>query len=484
MKKSISILLMSCFVLVVAAQTNGNSNQVRYRSYFDFTRWSLSLEGGLNAFDGDVNQYSKNFFESVRGNLSGGVAIEHTFNPSVSLGLQYYYLPVQANSEARYTEIGANKYQVSEGIHHQGYLFASANLLRVFNKNITTHWGIWANIGLGAAYMNVDYWGYARNRKQDDFVCIVAPSADKSHANQPVIDDGTYFLDQDNTDVRKEWALIIPIGVNIEYNFTKNLALGLKFNYTAYNRDDLEGSKKKIETGLGLNYAGVTNDFVASGFVNLRWKFNSQRPHTRDVTWREYDNETLATAQEALRKQTVPAKNYDDEIRNLQDQIDSIRGDIDQMREYMSPDGPDDDGDGIPNIRDLESNTAPGSLVDFYGRTIKVSDDGTPPNLPAVFFDFDKFSLDDDAQQEIFKAAQIMKNNPNVLCEVRAYCDYVGGEKYNKALSVKRANRVKDELVKVYGISADRIVANGNGRLIEPPAKYRINRRAEFHFSE
>ncbi|MDR1653158.1 MAG: OmpA family protein [Prevotellaceae bacterium] len=485
MRKSISVFLMSCFVLAAVAQTSGNTSQVKYRSYFDFTRWSISLEGGLNAFDGDVTQYDKNFFESVRGKLSGGVALEHTFNPTVSLGLQYYYLPVQANSELRYREIEANKYQISEGIHHQGYLFASANLLRVFNKNITTHWGIWANIGLGAAYFNVDYWGFQRTSKQqgaEGYKCIVAPSAGANHADQPQIDDAsTYFLDAHGADVHNAWAVIVPVGVNIEYNFTKNLALGLKFNYTSYNRDDLEGSKEKLESGLGLNYGGVTNDFIASGFVNLRWKFNSQRPHTRNITWREYDNEALATAQEALRKQTVMPKSYDDEIRNLQDQIDSIRGDIDQLREYMSPDGPDDDGDGVPNIRDLEPNTPPNVLVDFYGRTI--SEQGKVDQLPAVFFDFDKYNLDETAQQEVYKAAQLMKQNPNVLCEVRAYCDYVGSDKYNKQLSVNRANRVKEELVKVYGISADRIVANGNGRLLEPPSKYRINRRAEFHFS-
>ncbi|MDR2854117.1 MAG: OmpA family protein, partial [Prevotellaceae bacterium] len=103
---------------------------------------------------------------------------------------------------------------------------------------------------------------------------------------------------------------------------------------------------------------------------------------------------------------------------------------------------------------------------------------------PAVFFDFDKYNLDNEAQQEVYKAAQILKANPNLLCEVRAYCDVVGSDKYNKQLSINRANRVKDELVKVYGISPSRIVANGNGRILEPNYKYRINRRAEFHFSE
>ncbi|MCL2597824.1 MAG: OmpA family protein [Paludibacter sp.] len=498
MRKGISVLLMSFFVLALTAQTSSTSNQVRYRGYHDFTRWSISLEGGLNAFDGDINQFNKDFFQSVRGRLSGGIAIEHTFNPTISLGLQYYYLPVRANSEYRYKspEIDATKFQVVESTHHQGYLFLSTNLLRLFNKNITTHWGIWANVGIGVAYFNADYTQWNRRRESQEWFKTVVTTADPEFPNAEVLSDAN--------NVKDAWAMIVPMGLNIEYNFTKNLALGLKINYTPYNRDDLEGSKyKQTENGgyvdengklqsdgsgpvsKGLNYAGVTNDIIASAFINLRWKFNVDRPHTRNVTWREYDNEALATAQEALRKQSIVPKNYDDEIRNLQDQIDSIRGDVDQLREYMSPDGPDDDMDGVPNIRDLEPNTPPNSIVDFYGRAINVAPgSGNTVDIPAVFFDFDKYNLDETAKQEIFKAAQIMKQNPNTLCEVRAYCDYIGGDVYNKQLSVNRANRVKEELVKVYGISADRIIANGNGRLLEPPAKYRANRRAEFHFSE
>lgn len=501
MKKGISILLMSFFVLAAAAQTSNPStqttNQVKYRNYFDFTRWSVSLEGGLNAFDGDINQYNKDFFKSVRGRLSGGIAIEHTFNPTISLGLQYYYLPVRANSEYRYKspEVAANKFQVVEATHNQAYLFLSANLLRAFNKNILTHWGVWANFGLGVAYFNADYTQWNKRRETQEWFKTVVTTYDPNYPNAEVLSDA------DN--VKNAWALIIPFGLNIEYNFTKNLALGLKINYSIYNRDDLEGTTYKqtenggyvdehgvlqgdgpIPVSKGLNYAGVTNDAIASAFINLRWKFNVDRPHTRNITWREYDNEALATAQEALRKQSIVPKNYDDEIRNLQDQIDSIRGDVDQLREYMSPDGPDDDGDGVPNIRDLEPNTPPNSIVDFYGRAISVVGGKPVEDIPAVFFDFDKYNLDEAAKQEVYKAAQIMKQNPNVLCEVRAYCDYMGTDMYNKQLSTNRANRVKDELVKVYGISADRIIANGNGRLLEPPAKYRVNRRAEFHFSE
>jgi len=42
---------------------------------------------------------------------------------------------------------------------------------------------------------------------------------------------------------------------------------------------------------------------------------------------------------------------------------------------------------------------------------------------------------------------------------------------------------VKRELVKIWGIADDRIIANGKGKIILPQMKYRPNRRCEFFFS-
>ena len=75
-------------------------------------------------------------------------------------------------------------------------------------------------------------------------------------------------------------------------------------------------------------------------------------------------------------------------------------------------------------------------------------------------------------------------DDSTLLVEVRGYCDYMGKDNYNKKLSIRRAERVKQELVKVWKIDPRRINSNGNGRIITPPIKYRPNRRCDFYFSK
>ena len=85
--------------------------------------------------------------------------------------------------------------------------------------------------------------------------------------------------------------------------------------------------------------------------------------------------------------------------------------------------------------------------------------------IPSVYFDFDKFTLDNEAKEIIQKVAAKMKNSGDLMVEVRGYCDFLGNLDYNAKLSQNRSDRVKEELVQVWGISPERIIANGNGRI-------------------
>ena len=55
-----------------------------------------------------------------------------------------------------------------------------------------------------------------------------------------------------------------------------------------------------------------------------------------------------------------------------------------------------------------------------------------------------------------------MKENPNAQIAVNGYADELGGTNYNTTLSQKRADAVKNLLVKA-GINADRITTQGKG---------------------
>ena len=70
------------------------------------------------------------------------------------------------------------------------------------------------------------------------------------------------------------------------------------------------------------------------------------------------------------------------------------------------------------------------------------------------------------------------------MVEVCGYADYVGNENYNKDLSLRRADKVKNELINKFNINPLRIISNGKGIVLEPKSAYRLNRRCNFFFSE
>ncbi|MET3109075.1 OOP family OmpA-OmpF porin [Oxalobacteraceae bacterium GrIS 2.11] len=78
-------------------------------------------------------------------------------------------------------------------------------------------------------------------------------------------------------------------------------------------------------------------------------------------------------------------------------------------------------------------------------------------------FGFDKFNLQ-MPQPKLDDIATALNNNPQVNhVVISGYTDRIGSDKYNNALSLKRANAVKDYLISK-NISADRLFAEGKGK--------------------
>ena len=65
-----------------------------------------------------------------------------------------------------------------------------------------------------------------------------------------------------------------------------------------------------------------------------------------------------------------------------------------------------------------------------------------------VFFDFDKSNLTDKAQEVVAEAVRTAKANGFVKVLVTGHTDTVGSDSYNQALSIRRAQSVKDEMVR------------------------------------
>lgn len=96
-------------------------------------------------------------------------------------------------------------------------------------------------------------------------------------------------------------------------------------------------------------------------------------------------------------------------------------------------------------------------LVDMKGLKI-----GSGIVLKNVFFDYDKATLQSTSTGELNNIVELMANNPGLVLEMSGHTDSDGSEQYNKGLSEKRANTVKEWLVQK-GVQADRLKAIGYG---------------------
>ncbi|MBO5779886.1 MAG: OmpA family protein [Muribaculaceae bacterium] len=80
-----------------------------------------------------------------------------------------------------------------------------------------------------------------------------------------------------------------------------------------------------------------------------------------------------------------------------------------------------------------------------------------------VFFDFSSSRINAMQQAQIELIANTLKANKGSKVVVKGYASKDGNKAYNEKLSQKRADSIKNELVKRYGIEANRIEARGEG---------------------
>jgi OOP family OmpA-OmpF porin len=87
-----------------------------------------------------------------------------------------------------------------------------------------------------------------------------------------------------------------------------------------------------------------------------------------------------------------------------------------------------------------------------------------------VHFDFDKSTLKPEAQTILKRNIQLLKDNPNAKVRIAGYTSASGTEAYNQKLSERRANAVREYLIKEGIITPDRLTTIGYGET--NPAMY------------
>ena len=104
-----------------------------------------------------------------------------------------------------------------------------------------------------------------------------------------------------------------------------------------------------------------------------------------------------------------------------------------------------------------------------------------------VYFDFDKYNIKKSQWPKVEKLADILKsNNKNYTIRIEGNCDEWGTEEYNYALGLRRANTVKNALIKL-GVDPKKLTVISYGKLnpvCTAHAKWcwRKNRRDNFTY--
>jgi len=114
----------------------------------------------------------------------------------------------------------------------------------------------------------------------------------------------------------------------------------------------------------------------------------------------------------------------------------------------------DDDNDGVINENDNCPTTPAGKVVNSDGcmKIVRLH----------VNFAYNKTDIKQEYVSQIKEVVDFLNENSNYSVVLNGHTDSIGSEEYNLALSLRRANAVANELVKL-GIDKSRIRTNGYG---------------------
>ncbi|MGN6532477.1 MAG: OmpA family protein [Ginsengibacter sp.] len=123
-------------------------------------------------------------------------------------------------------------------------------------------------------------------------------------------------------------------------------------------------------------------------------------------------------------------------------------------------------------------NDIPGAKVERVDEGIKVEFN------EKILFAFSKSDLGDSAKNNLNKLVAILNKYPNTNIEIQGHTDSRGTDEYNMALSLRRANAVRDYLAS-QGIAGTRMTTRGFGESApaysnDTPEGMAQNRRVEF----
>lgn len=220
------------------------------------------------------------------------------------------------------------------------------------------------------------------------------------------------------------WAT--KVGMNFNFNFGESKAWTLAFkpaylwNMNGNPRPNILGYEARYDSNFGYLEleAGITYHF---GNSNGTHHFTVVRPYDQS------------------------------EIDALNAQINALRGELEASGANNAA--------LLAQIADLQAQ------LDACNRRPPVVEKVVKDlnNIRYVFFNCGSAYVQPNQQPNIAMVADQLKENTNATVTVKGYASKDGSAAFNRKLAERRAEAVKKELVKRYGIASDRVKAEGMG---------------------
>ncbi len=429
MNKTAPIILQLILLIVFAGTVQSVSAQktddfviqeyMRYSREKKFNSWSVGVGYGPMIMYTDITSYT--LFPNERWNMAPMVRVTKYLNPAFAFEFQL---------------LGGNMYGSNVGYYFEGDLIDyTISHVGVINQMLNIpgprkdKWNFYYKIGFGATAFRSKLY----HSSNDSLVMVRDFSGDTTDLRYVVL--GYDIYDPDKKTAR-ERALLIPVGVGVQYRINRSFDIGLEMTMRFSLFD-------KFDNIL----AGATNDSYWYTNLNISYKIGKKDKRHKRWTYRGYDFNIFGV------KKKDPLK---DEVAALEDSIKSYEA------------GRPVKTDSVYIIHNLKK---------IYGTHF----------IYSVYFTTGGTKVDREDLDYIAEAAIQLMKNKEWKADLIGFSDDTGPADKNMELSRKRCEVVKDIFVHDLGISADRlnIIPKGETELLSPTDKLSprginmVNRRVD-----
>ncbi len=452
----------------------------------DYSNWSLSLNFGNTVMSGDLKSFDGNPLQSsdFDYDINGGIALAG--GASLTYMVNSWWGARVSSVYGRTSSLGSfgdnENYSSETWILNTDFsiVLNPITAFRIWDDGEPKKWGLLIMAGMG---FNLSQPTLYKNNE------LLIEAA--------ILRDKTYHTPG-----------YIHVNPEIKYNLTESFDIdaGVKVTYH-YNSDWIDGFDHEY-----IGSPGDRNDILSYFYLGATYNFGKKgkRQSLAFTSPLSHIYSIVKDVESKMDQLTTDSDNdgvpdYFDKDPETPEGV-AVDGagrpldvDMDGIPDYMDADpftNPgakvdkdgrelDSDGDGVPDSQDLEPNTPKGALVDVRGREIKLSEGNVGDAfLPQIYFAFNSATVTAANRERIATIARVLQNNENLTMDLIGHTDKVGSEEYNKKLGERRAQSVKDYLVKNFDIDASRLNVISKGKS-KPMSSYNnINRRVEFFIKE